>query len=55
MDVSTKSKEIADIISAINQLPDIREKKGQAIKLRVDAGSYAIDPSKVAEKILKEL
>lgn len=55
VDISAKSKEIADIMSAVNQLPDVREKKVQAIKQSVEAGTYTIDPGKVAEKILKEL
>jgi negative regulator of flagellin synthesis FlgM len=55
VDISEKSENIADIMSAVNQLPDIREKKIQAIKQSVEAGTYTIDPGKVAEKILKEL
>lgn len=55
VDISARSKKMADMMSAISQLPEVREKKVQAIKQRVDAGSYTIDPSKVAEKILQEL
>lgn len=55
VDISTRSKEIADIMSAVNQLPDVRAAKVEEIKKSVDAGTYSIDPLKVAEKILKEL
>jgi negative regulator of flagellin synthesis FlgM len=54
VDISANSKEIAGILSEINQLPEVREKMVQAIKQRVEAGSYTVDPNKVAEKILKE-
>jgi negative regulator of flagellin synthesis FlgM len=55
VDISARSKEIADLMSAVNQLPDVREKKVQEIKQSVQAGTYTIDPGKIAEKILKEL
>jgi negative regulator of flagellin synthesis FlgM len=55
VDISSRSKEIADIMSAVNQLPDVREGKVQKIKQSVDAGTYTVDPRKVAEKILKEI
>ena len=55
VDISNRSKEIADIMSAVNQLPDVREGKIQEIKQSVDAGTYTVDPRRVAEKILKEI
>ncbi len=53
VDIFGRSKEIADIMSAANQLPEVRDSKVQEIKQRVDAGTYAVDPRKVAELILK--
>jgi negative regulator of flagellin synthesis FlgM len=55
VDNSKRSKEIADIMSAVNQLPEVREAKVREIKQRVDAGTYTVDPRRVAEKILKEI
>lgn len=55
VDISKRSKEIADIMSAVNQLPEVREAKVQEIKQSVDAGTYTVDSRKVAEKILKEI
>jgi negative regulator of flagellin synthesis FlgM len=55
VDISTRSKEIADIMSAVNQLPDVRAAKVTEIKKSVDAGTYTVDPLKIAEKILKEI
>lgn len=55
IEISPQSKQVADIKSAVNQLPDVRESKVQEIKQSVDAGTYTVDAQKVAEKILKEL
>ena len=55
VEISSRSKEIADIMSAVNQLPDVREGKVQEVKQSVDAGTYTVDPRRVAEKILKEI
>ena len=55
VDISGRSKELADIQAAVNQLPDIRAEKVQEIKKSVEAGTYTVDPSKVAESILKSI
>jgi flagellar biosynthesis anti-sigma factor FlgM len=55
VDISSESKQLADIMAGVNQLPDVRDNKVQEIKKSVDAGTYTIDPFKVAENILKEI
>jgi len=55
VNISGQSKDIADIVSAVNELPDVRNDKVQALKQRVDAGTYSVDPKKVAESIIKSL
>jgi flagellar biosynthesis anti-sigma factor FlgM len=40
---------------AINQLPEVRDAKVRKIKMSVDAGTYIVDPRKVAEKMMKYL
>jgi flagellar biosynthesis anti-sigma factor FlgM len=55
VDISSRSKEIADIMSAINQLPDVRTDKVQAAQKSIEAGTYSVDPSRVADKILKSI
>ena len=55
VNISSRSKEIADITSAINELPDIRTDKVQEIQKSVEAGTYSVDSSKVANKILKSI
>jgi len=55
VDISGRSRELADIAAAVDQLPDVREAKIREIKQSIEAGTYRVDPQKVAEKILKEL
>jgi flagellar biosynthesis anti-sigma factor FlgM len=52
--LSAQSKEIAGIMAAVNQLPEVRDRKVHEIKQRVDSGTYTIDSRKIAEKMLKE-
>jgi flagellar biosynthesis anti-sigma factor FlgM len=55
VEISSRSKEIADIMSAINQLPDVRTDKVQQVQKSIEAGTYSVDSSKVADKILKSI
>ena len=55
VDISGKSKEIADLMAAVNQVPDVRDVKVQAIKQSVEAGTYTVDPRKIAEKMISEI
>ncbi len=55
MDISGRSKKIADITAALDRFPETRDARVQEIKQRVDAGTYSVDPRKVAESILKSL
>ncbi len=50
-----RCKEIADIMSAVDKLPEIREAKVREIRESIDRGAYTVDPRKVAESILKNL
>jgi negative regulator of flagellin synthesis FlgM len=53
VDISGRSREIADIMSSIDLLPDVRAQKVQELKQAVEAGTYSIDPQKIAENLLK--
>lgn len=55
VNISGRSQEIADIVSAVNRLPDVRYDKVQAIKQRVDAGTYSVDACKVASSIINSI
>jgi flagellar biosynthesis anti-sigma factor FlgM len=55
VDMSGWNKEVADIMSAVNQLPEVREARVRDIKQRIDAGIYTVDPLRIAERILKDI
>jgi len=55
VDISSKGKEVSDLMSVINQMPGVREDKIKAIQGALESGTYTINPSKIAEKMLKEI
>jgi flagellar biosynthesis anti-sigma factor FlgM len=55
VDISGRSKDVADIRSALQQIPETRDARVQEIKQSIDAGTYTVDPRKVAESILKSI
>ncbi|HMK50630.1 MAG TPA: flagellar biosynthesis anti-sigma factor FlgM [Thermodesulfovibrionales bacterium] len=55
VDISGKGKEIAELMAAVNQLPDVRSDKVEAVKKAIESGTYKIDPRKIAEKFLEEI
>ncbi len=55
VDISGRSKEIADITAAIDQLPETRDGKVQEIRQSVEAGTYTVDAHKVADAIIKSI
>jgi negative regulator of flagellin synthesis FlgM len=55
VDISGRSKEIADIMSAVNELPEVRNDRVQEIKKSIEAGTYTVDSNKVAGSILKSI
>ncbi len=52
--ISEQGKKIAELMSAIDQLPEIREEKIREIKEAIESGTYQIDPHKIAQKLLEE-
>lgn len=55
VDISGKAREIAELMAVISQMPDVRAEKVAEIKKAVESGNYNINPSKIAESILKEI
>lgn len=55
VNLSDKAKEIAELKGLINQLPDIRAEKVQAIEKAITNGTYNVDSLKIAGKIIDEL
>jgi negative regulator of flagellin synthesis FlgM len=53
--LSGKAKEINELKRFINDLPEIRSDRVDALKKAIDSGDYNIDAKKIAEKILEEL
>lgn len=55
VDLSGKAMEIRELVGAVKGLPEIRTAKVEGIKGRIDSGEYAVDPEKVAERIIDEI
>lgn len=55
VEISGKAREIAELMSVISQMPDVRAEKIAEIKKAVESGNYTINPSKIAESILNEI
>lgn len=55
MVIAGKNPDIAELAAAINRLPDVREAKIRRIRQSLEAGTYIIDPRKVAEKMIGEM
>jgi len=55
VEISGEGKKVAELMSALEQLPAVREEKISAIKEALKSGTYHVDSSKIAQKILDEL
>jgi negative regulator of flagellin synthesis FlgM len=52
--LSSKIKVFQGAIKRIEDLPEIREVKVQQIKSALEAGTYKVDPDKIAGRVIKE-
>ncbi len=55
VEISLRGREVAELKSALNQIPEVRIDRVKEIKEAIEAGTYRIDPLKIAEKMCKEL
>ncbi len=55
IEISRDSKKIAEIATAIKNMPEIRNQKVEELKKVIESGNYTVDPRKLAEKIISEL
>lgn len=55
VNISRQGKKVAELMSAAEQLPSMREAKIRTIKEALKSGNYQIDASKIAQKLLDEL
>ncbi len=49
-----KSRQIAQILAAMDRVPEIRDARVREIKRTIDAGLYRMDALKIADRILEE-
>ena len=55
VDLSRMAKEARELMCLIEQIPEVRMDRVNALKKAIDSGTYEIDSSKIAEKMLEEL
>ena len=54
VDLSNKAKDIQKIKQVLDQTPEVRDEKVKELKRQIESGNYAIDPGKIADKMLGE-
>jgi negative regulator of flagellin synthesis FlgM len=54
VDLSNKAKDIQKIKQVLDQTPEVREEKVQELRRQIESGSYAINPGRIADKMLGE-
>lgn len=54
VDISSKSQDFVQIKGLMAQIPEVREEKVQALKSQIEAGSYKVDSTALAGKMVKE-
>ena len=52
---SAQKKEVAELMSTINRMPEVRADRIKAIQESLISGVYSVDPRRIAEKILNEI
>jgi flagellar biosynthesis anti-sigma factor FlgM len=55
VNLSVNAKELGDIVSAANRLPEVRTEKVAGIRGRIDSGNYVVDPVEIARKMIDEI
>lgn len=55
VDVSGKAREIAEIVAAVQSIPEVRTEKVAEIKGLVESGKYVADPVKIAGRMIDEV
>jgi negative regulator of flagellin synthesis FlgM len=53
VELTTRKGEMEKLDKAVNDLPDVRAEKVAALKQQIDAGTYRVDSTKVAAKMLE--
>ncbi len=53
VEISAKALEIQRVKRAVDALPDVRQEQIDAIKARIDAGTYSVSPDDVADLMVR--
>ena len=53
VDISDKAREIQQTTTAMNEVPDVREEKVQALKSQIDNGTYKVSSEELAKNLLE--
>jgi negative regulator of flagellin synthesis FlgM len=54
VNISSVAKDIQKAKTVINNLPEVRDAKVQELKTQIEQGSYQVNSSKIAEKMIGE-
>lgn len=54
VDLSSRSRDLLQIKTAVAQLPEVREEKVQDLKARIESGTYNINGGHIAGKMVGE-
>ena len=52
VELSPRSRELHEALVKAKAAPDVREQVVEQIRQRLDAGTYVVDPSSIAQSIL---
>ena len=52
--LSEQARDVQNIKKAINELPDVRQEKVDALKEKINQGTYDVNGEKVAQKMIGE-
>lgn len=55
VEISEQGKKVAELMSAVDELPETRNEKVKAIKEAIRSGNYQVDSLKIAQKLLNEI
>ena len=55
VDLSAAVRGLGDLVGAVRELPDVRAEAVARIRERIDSGNYAVDPEKVAKRMVDEI
>jgi negative regulator of flagellin synthesis FlgM len=55
VEISRQSKMVAELMSVVERLPEMRNEKIKALKEAIESGTYQVDSQTIAQKLIEEL